>query len=639
MTAHDPNFHQRLSANPADILEAGRVVRTLLWLSLLLLPLILTCVVLGMPNMAGMVRLTAARDIAGSAAGFMLLAELGLVACLYSAAVRLRGMRMVSRQIGMDEKLPATDWKRALIPFLFGAASIYLAVSHGALHGQPTSPAANEGGFALGSVVFLCAAPWLLLERYVATLPQKALPEIDDLRPLVFLPAVLFLAQSCLYIVAGLGLHPPGWLHAVFAMVACLIAIELCVREAATWFQPPVSKALTRAPIGSLLARMLGGQFWLRPANVAAAIRSEFGLDFSRSWALQFVRAALLPVALVMLVFAWLLTGVTRISLNERGAYERLGEPASVLTPGLHVVLPWPFGVVRHVELGVIHEVPISYGTQATSETSVDRSTAEGDAPASANRLWDSEQPSDVSYIIANGGQGRQSFETVSLSARVLYRVGLSDASARDVLYRLLDPGALVYSVAGRLFAHFFASQTLPNVLGESQSQIATDIQARLQTELDTLKSGVEIVSVVIEAIHPPSGAAAAYRSVQAAQIEASTSISSEQGRARATESVAQTDAHRTIGDATAVAAEAISTAQVARTNIAADDGPFRAASEPFLLERYFSDLKSALKDSSLEIIDHRLVGQDQATVDLRPVVTPRDTLPPIRSTRGDMKP
>jgi regulator of protease activity HflC (stomatin/prohibitin superfamily) len=152
---------------------------------------------------------------------------------------------------------------------------------------------------------------------------------------------------------------------------------------------------------------------------------------------------------------------------------------------------------------------------------------------------------------------------------------------------------------------------------------------------LDGLDTGIEIVAVTIEAIHPPAGAATAYRNVQAAEIAATNAIATERGRAQTTQSVARLNAHNATDDATAAAGEAVSAARVDLTGITADDRPFHAASRPFLLERYFTDVKAALENVPLEIIDHRLTGASLPTIDLRPPGLPRDTTD-IRPTRTD---
>ena len=92
--------------------------------------------------------------------------------------------------------------------------------------------------------------------------------------------------------------------------------------------------------------------------SVGTAVKRQFGIDLSRSWALVFVRRAALPIGFGLALFAWCLTGVTALGINERAVNQRLGMPVSVFEPGMHVHLPWPFGIVRGVELGVLHDVP-----------------------------------------------------------------------------------------------------------------------------------------------------------------------------------------------------------------------------------------------------------------------------------------
>ena len=488
-------------------------------------------------------------------------------------------------------------------------------------------------GFNTAGALLLLATPWLLADRYLATVPPEQLPEIDDLRALLFLPVFFLAAEAILQVTGAIGFGTFLWPRVGLDAVLLLICAELSLRTLGTWFLPPREVHQARATIASVVARVLHGRSLSQP-NLAGIVRSQFGMDFSRSWALRFIRSVALPVTLLMLVFCWFLTGVTRIDGNERGAYERFGKVATILQPGLHLILPIPFGVVRHVAFGVMHSALISGREQGTAPEAADTSTAEGDAPASANRLWDSEQPTDVSYIIASRGQNHQSFQTVSASVRVLYRIGLTDGDARAALYHLADPDGLVYVQAGRLLAQFFASHTLPAALGENQAVIAGNLRDRLQQALDRLGSGIDVVAVTIEAIHPPSGAASAYRNVQAAEIAATTEIATEQGRAQTTKSVAQRNANSATDEASATAAETISAAQVDLTDITADDRPYQAASQPFLLERYFIDIQKALANVPLEIVDHRLSGAGLPTIDLRPPGMVRDA-----TVQGDKKP
>jgi regulator of protease activity HflC (stomatin/prohibitin superfamily) len=288
-----------------------------------------------------------------------------------------------------------------------------------------------------------------------------------------------------------------------------------------------------------------------------------------------------------------------------------------VLRPGLHLLLPWPFGQVRHVEFGVVHAVSVGVATGGTAMPP-DTSTADGAAPPSTNRLWDQKAASETSYMIASRSAGRESFETVSADIGVLYRIGLDDDSARRALYGVAEPDALVRALSGRLLAQFFANRTLDEVLGARREQVATQLRDSLQAELDAQRSGVEVVALVVESMHPPGGAAAAYRSVQAAQIIASTRQAEETGRAHSTLSVAARDAHDVRDQAHALAAELIGAAESERWQSDADVLAYRDGGRAFLLERYFSNLLPALASAALEIVDDRLGRPDMPIIDLR---------------------
>ncbi len=58
------------------------------------------------------------------------------------------------------------------------------------------------------------------------------------------------------------------------------------------------------------------------------------------------------------------------------------------------------------------------------------------------------------------------------------------------------------------------------------------DIALAVQKDMDALNSGVEILAVIVEAIHPPAGASNAFHGVQAAQISAEALVARERGKA-----------------------------------------------------------------------------------------------------------
>lgn len=491
---------------------------------------------------------------------------------------------------------------------------------------RPATGAAGGGQtlVALGAGAIVLAFPALVAERLMAAQSKARLPEAEDLTALLFVPAVALPAAGCLSIASALGLRGApvgGFLLAVFLAA---VGIEMALRGLAQWFLPPPPAAEARAPINSVAAGLLRPQRFA-PQGAAAAIRDNFGIDFSRSWALSFLRAAAAPVALLMLLFCWGLTGVAQIDQDRRGIYERFGAPARVLHPGLHLLLPWPMGKVRPSEFGIVHSVALGTGKPAAAES---RGGAEDLAPPSADRLWNEFHATEVSTLIASESGGRQSFQTVSVDLRSVFRVGLTDDDALRAAYRAADPETLVRSETGRLISRFFADRTLDSVLGASREAMAGDLRRDLQAALDRLDTGIEVVVVVIEAIHPPLGAAAAYHNVQAAEIQANALVASERGKALTLAETSRQQVSEFLDQARGAAAEAVGAASVQLRQFTADQAAAHAGGDAFLLERYLGNLVNALPKAPLLIVDHRLGKTDGSVIDLRGAGAPTGAAP-----------
>jgi regulator of protease activity HflC (stomatin/prohibitin superfamily) len=315
------------------------------------------------------------------------------------------------------------------------------------------------------------------------------------------------------------------------------------------------------------------------------------------------------------LLLGWGLSGVALVPLDGRAVYERFGAPIRVLHPGLHIGLPWPLGTARPIEYGRIHEI----GLVPTPPDAQPRYTAEDPSPTNADRLWDTVHPAEITLVIASDANNRQSFQSVSADLRVLYRVGLTDEAAIQAAYAIAAPEDLVRAAAGRVTAAYFAARTLDAVLGANRETMAATLRTRVQAELDRHDTGLQIVDVVIEAIHPPAGAAEAYHNVRAAEIAARTAVAVEHGAAATIYAQSHQYAYQMTAAAHAAAAETVAAARTQAVRFTADQQADRAGGPSFLLERYFFALSSALARAPKTIIDHRLNWPEAPVLDLRP--------------------
>ena len=320
----------------------------------------------------------------------------------------------------------------------------------------------------------------------------------------------------------------------------------------------------------------------------------------------------------------WLSTGVSELAADRRGVYEVFGRPTAVVGPGLHAGLPWPFAKMRSVENGVVHEIATALPSEGDSAT--DTSRAEDPAPVSANRLWDASHVADKSLLIASARKEAQGFYKSSIwMCGFFYRIALTPQGAMDALYQTTDLPALIRSTASRVLVDVFASRTLDGVLGEERQALSHTIGAAVQQHLDDVHSGVEVLATVVEAIHPPAGAADAYHSVQAAQISSEASISRERGQAAAQANRARQDATIAENQALADGEETMAAARAVESRFGAEQEAYRSAGNAFMYEYYLSQVATGLAKSSMTIVDHRIGISSAPTIDLRRYAPPGD--------------
>lgn len=483
-----------------------------------------------------------------------------------------------------------------------------------------TVPGAVLGlpGYVGAGVILSGAFGLLVLERYFAGRPAAEWPESAPLahlsRAAIFtllpsVPALLFDSDARAW---------PARAAALAGVVPAAIALELLMRA--------IYSGLTRGPARDverpLLADTVTARLFTWPPHPFRVIQDElhdgFGIDLRQNWAFGFIRRASLPVLSVVVAIGWLLTGIQELPIASRGIYERFGKPVDVWDPGIHWGLPWPLARTVKAENGVVHELAANVSGDDT-QTEPDPSGADDPAPPSANRLWDVSHVAENAQVISSEADTKQSFQVVNMDVRFVYRIGLTHEAVMAATYHCADVEALIRSLASRVMVHYFASRSLDGLLGEQRDALARDIGRTVQADLDHFGSGVELLSVLVESIHPPAGAAAAYHSVQAAQIRSQAIVAEERGSAAATVNEAHEEASAVTDSASAAAREHMAAADAAKLGFDAEQESFRDAGQAFVRERYFNQLAQGLAKANLVIIDHRIGSTGVApTIDLR---------------------
>ena len=506
--------------------------------------------------------------------------------------------------------------------WLIGLCTAGLAIVRHFWGGTLLGAALGTSGILGGGVLGLLAFGVLVLERDFARYPEIEWPEAKEFARGGRLVVATLMVSALAVLIDSPGSRWAPRLGHLAQLIPVLLAVEWLLRTAISFFSsrhPENEPALlAKSTVGALVT-------WPPPTldNLQNDLKSRFGIDLRQNWAFSFVRRAALPVFIGVALVGWLSTGVSELAADRRGVYEVFGRPTAVVGPGLHAGLPWPFAKMRSVENGVVHEIATALPSEGDSAP--DTSRAEDPAPISANRLWDASHVADKSLLIASARKEAQGFQIVNMDVRFFYRIALTPQGAMDALYQTTDLPALIRSTASRVLVDVFASRTLDGVLGEERQALAHAIGAAVQQHLDDVHSGVEVLATVVEAIHPPAGAADAYHSVQAAQISSEASISRERGQAAAQANRARQDATIAENEALADGEETMAAARAVESRFGAEQQAYRSAGNAFMYEYYLSQVATGLAKSSMTIVDHRIGASSAPTIDLRRYAPPGD--------------
>lgn len=520
--------------------------------------------------------------------------------------------------------LLALPWRPCAVPLLALVSLAFVALAWLRPAFEANASLAQAPLFVAGACALALAFGVLLVERIYAHDGKRAASALA-LSALLRVLLVAALGAAASVALSAYAAMSPTWLVRSVAVLSGAVAIELAARAAWAWFSAPVPQPDETWTLASTIAQTLRPR--ARPlAALDEQLRARYGIDLRQNWALQSF-ARLLPLTLgVMLLAGWLLGGVTILGPDQRAVYERFGAPVAVWQPGLHVGLPWPFGRARVIDNGAIHQLIVS-GSAGDDPAAGQRATpaaaavpADGRTPVQLDRLWDVAHPWETTQVIAGTSSDQQAFQVVSADVRLDYRIGLSDAAARAALYRAVDLDQTVRAIANREVVRYLASRTLPALLDTPQTAMAATLRGVVQHELDRAIGGIEVVAVVIESVHPPAGAAAAYHGVQAAQIRAEASVVEARGFAAATVGGAQREALEAIAQGSANGADALAAARVQQASFDADVIAQGLGGPAFAFEYYLHALQKGLQNANLTVIDDRLASGNRATFDLRPL-------------------
>jgi len=185
----------------------------------------------------------------------------------------------------------------------------------------------------------------------------------------------------------------------------------------------------------------------------------------------------------------WLLTGIYMVSADQQGVVRRFGAFARVTSPGIHYRLPWPIERVDRVGVSNVRRAEIGFRTIEAGPPSKYR-----DMPEESQMLTGNLNIVKVDMIIQ--------YRIID-PVKFLFKVRDIEATTRPI-------EAALRQVVGK--------HEIDEILTSGKGQIQDETMELLQRIVDSYDSGIKIVAVQLQDVHPPDAVVDAFKDVASAR-------------------------------------------------------------------------------------------------------------------------
>lgn len=285
--------------------------------------------------------------------------------------------------------------------------------------------------------------------------------------------------------------------------------------------------------------------------GILSYLEENTGITMRGLWSVKLMGKLIAPSLIAIFLLFWISTGIVEIGSGQAGALYNFGKLSSEpLDPGLHLTLPWPFGKTVIYNTDEVSSITIGYRSDTSSDN-----------------VWTQTHGSEEYELLLGGGE-----ELVSINLCIEYRI----SDLNDYLVNCANPVAILEASAYELVADKTIVTDLNTLLSVDREAFAADFKTDLIEKISVRNTGLEIVSVVLESIHPPLGIADIYQRLVSAEIEAQTRIMNAKAAAIVKICEAESNYASTVSTATAEQlskiAEAQSEVAVFMASVAADN-------------------------------------------------------------------
>ncbi|MBP3391261.1 MAG: hypothetical protein J6L76_00560 [Clostridia bacterium] len=353
-----------------------------------------------------------------------------------------------------------------------------------------------------------------------------------------------------------------------FCYIAIMVLLSVAVRA--------IRKELSVKPGVVILLPFFKSD--MKDLSVISFLEENTGITLRSLWSLKFIQKTL-PVAFFagILIF-WISTGIVYVGSNQEGAGYRFGKlQDEILKPGLHFTMPFPIEKTKIYDTDTIQKVTIGY----RSEENVDN-------------IWTAGHGDSEYKLLLGSGN-----ELVSINLRVEYRI----ADLKTYLQHSASPERILEAKAYELTTRNTMSQDLATLLSVDREAFASDFKRDLSALVEEAQTGLEVVNIIMESIHPPVEVASVYQRFIGAQAEAEQIVLEAQGQSATNILRSESFAQITIDSAMIEYHKKIAEAESALSDFMAAVEAYSEYPDAYVYQKYLNAMCSTYAGTKLILV------------------------------------
>ena len=213
--------------------------------------------------------------------------------------------------------------------------------------------------------------------------------------------------------------------------------------------------------------------------------KGEFGGKFLKDDG----NKSLIILAIIVIAFLWLISGLHEVDAGEQGVVLRFGAYDRFELPGLRYHLPYPIEKAIIVPVEKVNTENIGYGQSKNVRKFFANNQNNKDASAEKKTI-----------AVQEGSMLTFNRNIVIVPFAVNWKI----KDAYSFLFNTKDPINTIRSVAESSMREIIAQSKFIDVIAQGKEKIADDAKNLMQKILDDYKTGIQITQVNLTDVQPP---------------------------------------------------------------------------------------------------------------------------------------